>query len=150
MFGLTPYNRKNNNLFLRNNLMDLRSVFDDFFNDSMFPSVLNASQGIRADIRETDKEYVIDADIPGVNKEDIKLDLRDDVLTISVEHNEETKEEKDNFIRKERRFGSVSRSFYVDNIKNDGVTAKYDNGVLTVKLPKNEDGKSNKRKIDIQ
>ena len=150
MFGLTPFNRKNNSLSGREEFMDLRSVFDDFFNDSLFPSVFNASAGIRADIRETDKEYVIDAEIPGAKKEDIKLDIRNDVLTISVEHNEEVNEERDNYIRKERRFGSFSRSFYVDNIKNEDVSAKYDNGILTVTLPKNEGEKNNKRRIDIQ
>ncbi|MCX7711596.1 MAG: Hsp20/alpha crystallin family protein [Clostridia bacterium] len=151
MFGLTPFNhRKTNDLARQNDIFDMRSIFENFFNDSMFPAFPSFGASMRADIRETEKEYVIDAEIPGVNKEDIKLDLRDDVLTISVEHNEQINEERDNYVRKERRFGSFSRSFYVDNVKHDGVTAKYDNGILTVKLPKDETGNNRRYQIDIQ
>lgn len=150
MFGLTPFNRRNNNLIGRNDFMDLRSVFDDFFTDAAFPSIFNVGAGIRADIRESEKEYVIEAEIPGVKKEDIKLDLRDDVLTIAVEHKEEVNEERDNFIRKERKYGSFSRSFAVDNVKHEGVTAKYENGILSITLPKDDNGKVNRKQIDIQ
>ncbi len=150
MFGLTPFNRRNNDLIRRNDFMDLRSVFDDFFSDSLFPAAFSSTAGIRADIRETEKEYVIDAEIPGVKKEDIKLDLRDDVLRISVEHNEEVNEERENFIRRERRFGSFSRSFHVDNVKHEDVKAKYEDGILSITLPKSDDKKENKRKIEIQ
>ncbi|MCX7924057.1 MAG: Hsp20/alpha crystallin family protein [Clostridia bacterium] len=150
MFGLTPYNRRNNEAARRNDIWDLRSVFNDFFNDSLFPTAFGTAHPIKADIRETDKEYILDAEIPGVSKEDIKLDLRDNTLTISVEHNEQSSEERDNYIRKERRYGSFSRSFYVENVKHEDVSAKYNNGILTVILPKIEGGKNNARKIDIQ
>lgn len=152
MFGLTPYNRRNSDLTKRNDIWDIRSVFDSFFNDtfSAFPSFLSSAHPMRADIRETEKEYVVDAEIPGANKEDIKLELRDDVLTISVEHNEEVNEERDSYIRKERRYGSYCRSFYVDGVKNDAVTAKYNNGVLTITLPKEEGAKEHRHRIDIQ
>lgn len=150
MFGLTPFNRRNNSLSGRNDFMDLRNVFEEFFTDTAFPTFFTEGPGIRADIRESEKEYVIEAEIPGVKKEDIKLDLRDEVLTIAVEHREEVSEERDNFIRKERKFGSFSRSFAVNNIKREGVTAKYEDGILSIVLPKEEDGKVNRRQIDIQ
>lgn len=151
MFGLTPYNnRKQNGLVGRNDFFNVKSLFDEFFNDSLFPAISSVGASMRADIRETEKEYIIDAEIPGVRKEDIKLDLRDDVLTISVEQNEQINEERDNFIRKERRFGSVSRSFYVDNVKPEGVAAKYENGILTINLPKNDETKRKGHRIDIQ
>lgn len=153
MFGLTPFNRRNNNLAGRNEMMDLRNVFENFFNDSFFPSALsssfNSSAFIRADIKETEKEYVIEAEIPGARKEDIKLELRDDVLTIGVEHNEEVKEDRENYIRRERKYGSFSRSFYVENVRQEDVAAKYENGILTVNLPKADGGKENKRRIEI-
>jgi HSP20 family protein len=108
-----------------------------------------AGNAIKADIRENDKEYIVDAEIPGVNKEDIKLELRNDTLTISVEHKVDTEEKSENYLRRERKVGSFSRSFYVQNVKNDLVAAKYNNGILTVSLPKEEDkGKSSR--IDIQ
>jgi len=150
MFGLTPYNRRNQEVARRGNVWDLRSLFDDFFNDSLFPAFFHEGHPIKADIRETDKEYIVDAEIPGVKKEDIKLDLRDDTLTIAVEQNSEIKEERENFIRRERRYGSFSRSFYVEDVKHEGVTAKYDNGILTITLPKQEGAKVNKHRIDIQ
>jgi len=105
MFGLTPYNNKGNGLQKGNSIWDSRNVFDDFFSDAFSPIFNGSVHSIKADIRETEKEYIIDAEIPGVNKEDIKLDLRDDVLTISVEQKQEVNEEKDNYIRKERRYG---------------------------------------------
>lgn len=150
MFGLTPWNRKGNEIARRSDPFDLRSVFDNFFDDAFLPSVFASAHPIKTDIRETEKEYVVEAEIPGASKEDIKLDLRDDMLTISVERNEQVNEENDRFIRRERRFGSYSRSFYVENVKHEGVTAKYENGILKVTLPKAEEGRERKHTIDIQ
>lgn len=146
MFGIVPF--RNNKMQERGSLFDIDSMFNDFFNDS-FIGLAGTTNAIRADIKETEKEFIIDAEIPGAKKEDIKLDLRDDRLTISVERNEETKEEKDNYIRKERRFGACSRSFLVENVKHEDVTAKYENGILSIVLPKSEAKKINSS-IDIQ
>lgn len=150
MFGLTPYNRKNNGLTARDGFFDFRNVFDDFFNDSFLPGFFTAAHPIKADIRETEKEYVIDAEIPGVKKEDIKLELRDDTLVIAVERNEQVDEERDNYIRKERRYGSYSRCFYVENVRNEDVAAKYNDGILTVTLPKSAESREKKHRIEIQ
>jgi len=149
MFGLTPFNRRENNL-TRRDPWGIRSVFEDFFDDVFFPGFFTAGSSIRADIRETDKEYIIEAEIPGARKEDIKLDLRDDVLTISVQRNEVINEERENYIRRERRYGACSRSFYVDNIRHEGVKAKYNDGILTITLPKDENRKNNGHRIEIQ
>ncbi len=150
MFGLTPYNRKSNGLRRRNDFFNAMGFFDEFFNDSQFPAVFASKNGIRADIKETEKEYVVEAEIPGVKKEDIKLELKNDVLTISAEQNEEINEEKDNYIRRERRYGSFARSFYVDNVKNEGVTAKYEDGVLKITLPKADTPKEENKRIEIE
>lgn len=148
MFGLTPY-RRGNELARRYDPWDLRGLFNDFFSDSFLPGFASFNP-IKADIKETDREFVIEAEIPGAKKEDIKLDLRDDTLTIAVERNEQVNEERDNYIRRERRYGSYSRSFYLDNVNRDGIKARYDNGVLTVTLPKSEDRKNKSHKIEIQ
>jgi len=152
MFGLTPYNknRRGRELPVFNDFMGIRSFIDSFFDDAFLPGFFSVGNPIRADIRETDKEYIIDAELPGVRKEDIKLELRDDVLTIAVEHNEEINEERENYIRRERRRGSFSRSFYVENVKQEDVKAKFDNGILTVILPKASEGKRKGWNIEIQ
>ena len=150
MFGLTPYNRRTNELTTRNGMLDFRNIFDDFFSDSFLPGFITVSNQMKADIRENEKEYVIEAEIPGAKKEDIKLELRDDTLTIGVEHSEQTNEEKENYIRKERRYGSYSRSFYVENVRNEDVAAKYNDGILTVTLPKSKEAKEKHHRIEIQ
>jgi HSP20 family protein len=147
MFGITPYNRRNAGISRQKDVFD---VFDNFFNEPFFGGFFSSVSPIRADIRESDTEYVIEAEIPGVRKEDIKLDLRDDTLTISVENNMETNEERDNYIRKERRYGSCSRSFYLENVKREAASAKYNNGILTINLPKNETPDHKRHSIDIQ
>lgn len=145
MFGIVPF--RNNKIQERGSLFDMGSIFNDFFDDSIVG--FTGLNSIKADVKETEKEFIIDAEIPGAKKEDIKLDLRDDRLTISVEKTEETKEEKDNYIRRERRYGSSSRSFSVENVKHEDVTAKYENGILSIVLPKSE-GKKISNRIDIQ
>lgn len=150
MFGLIPFNRRANDIAARNDPFDLASVFDNFFNDSFTPSFFTSAHPIKADIRETDKEFVIEADMPGVKKEDIRLELRDGVLTIGIEHNEQVDENRENYIRKERRYGSYSRTFHVDGVRQENVTAKYNDGVLTVNLPKAEEGKPKSHRIDVQ
>ena len=150
MFGLTPYNRRANEIARREDPFEIGSMFDEFFREPFMPALFSASNPIKTDIRENEKEYVVEAEIPGAKKEDIKLELRDDVLTISVEHKDEVNEERNNYIRKERRYGSYSRSFQVQNVCNEDVTAKYENGILAVTLPKSEEVKETKHNIDIQ
>ncbi|NTV89418.1 MAG: Hsp20/alpha crystallin family protein [Clostridiales bacterium] len=149
MFALTPFNRRNDSLTVRNDLFDMNRIFDDFFGGAFVPAYLPENP-MKADIRETEKEYLIEAEIPGVRKEDIRLELDNDVLTLSVERKEEVNEEKDNYIRKERRYGSYSRSFRVGNVKNEAVAAKYNDGILTVTIPKSEVDQPRDKRIEIQ
>lgn len=151
MFGLVSYGKRGNKLSGNNDVWGLsKGIFDSFFNDPFFAGIASGMNGFRADIRETDKEYIIDAEIPGVKKEDINVELRDDTLTISLDRDEEIKDEKDNYIRRERRYGSVARSFYVENVVNDAVNAKYKDGILTIVLPKDKKAKKNSHKISVQ
>ncbi len=146
MFGIVPF-RNNNKINQRGGWLDMDSIFSDFFNDASLGFA--GIGGIKADIKENDREYVVEAEVPGARKEDIKLELKDDRLTISVERSEETEEEKSNYIRRERRYGSTSRSFFIENVKQEDVTAKYENGILSILLPKSETKKTNSR-IEIQ
>lgn len=150
MFGLVPFSRRSNDIATRNDPFDFESIFDNFFSDSFAPAFFRTGHPIKADIRETEKEYILEADMPGVRKEDIRLDLRDGILTVGVEHDENVDEKRDNYIRKERRYGSYCRSFNVDGVNQENVTAKYNDGVLTVSLPKSEEQKPKTHRIDIQ
>ena len=113
-----------------------------------------ASKGVvfKTDIKEEDGKYVLEADMPGFNKEDIKLDVDNDILTISAErHSEhEDKDKAGNYIRCERSYGKYSRSFDVSAIDSEKITATYDNGVLTLDMPKKEELIPKKHGITIQ
>ncbi|NLJ41446.1 MAG: Hsp20/alpha crystallin family protein [Clostridiales bacterium] len=124
-----------------------RDLVDDFFASSAAP--MEMARGFCADIREEENEYIVEAELPGYNKEDINIDLVNDRLTISAKKKEEHSEEKDNYIRRERRVGQVCRSFIVSGIENDKVSAKYENGLLHVTLPKEKEIKPKSTRIDI-
>ena len=118
----------------------MRDLFSDDFG-GFIPrgfQELTALNRVRSDIKETDTEYVVEAELPGVNKEDIKVDIDDGVLTISTEMNGEKKEDKNNYVRRERYTGSYVRQYAFENVDEDKISAKYNNGVLEVTLPKKE------------
>ncbi len=128
----------------------MRNFFSDpFFGDLGLPSLMSAG-AIRADVRDNGNEYLIEADLPGVNRENINLDVHNNVLTIRVNEELERKDEREDYIYRERRMGSTSRSFALDNVHEEGIKAEYRDGVLTVHLPKEESVKPSARRIDIQ
>ena len=121
------------------------TLFDRFLQDSFFtPSI---SSGIKVDIKEEDDKYLLEAEIPGVKKDQIKIDYDKNFLTISVEQQEEINEEKDHYICRERRLGKTSRTFHAKDIDPDGIEAAYEDGVLTVSLPKSKEAQ---RKTSIE
>ncbi len=133
MFGITPYRGWRRGGMPSEFRWDIDRMFDSMLQE--FDDI-DSYHPLRVDIKEKDKEYVLEAEIPGVDKDDILLELKDNVLTIAVERKEEVNEEKENYIRRERRYGSFRRSFYVDDVDQDKIKAKFKNGVLKVKLPK--------------
>lgn len=142
MFGMLPFERGNDNLF---------DVFDDF-ERQFFGRTKATLPDFRTDIREMDGKYILEAELPGFAKEDIHLDLKDGILTISAQHseNKEEKDEKGTYVRRERRYGSYSRSFDVTGIDEEGITAAYQNGVLELTLPKTIPAVPEARKIAIE
>ncbi|WP_195955444.1 Hsp20/alpha crystallin family protein, partial [Clostridium saudiense] len=129
--------------------LTINDMFNDFFNDDML-SKFNSSGSFKTDIRETPEEYIVHAELPGVKKEDIKIDYNNNYLTISATRNNESEEKKDNYIRRERSYGSVSRGFYISNVNKDSIKAKFDNGVLNIELPKKELTANNSTQILIE
>jgi HSP20 family protein len=102
------------------------------------------------DVRETDKEIVVEAELPGINEKDISLALQDGVLTIRGEKKHEHDEEKENFRMMERRYGSFQRSLRLpDTVDQDKVEASFDNGVLQIKVPKRPEAIGKQRTIPI-
>lgn len=102
-----------------------------------------------SDIIEKDNEYIVSAELSGVSKEDISLDYKNNYLVINAKRNEEHKDKEDNYIRKERSYGEFSRSFYFDNIVQDKISAKFENGVLKIILPKEVKKEDKARQIKI-
>ncbi|WP_070102647.1 Hsp20/alpha crystallin family protein, partial [Clostridium disporicum] len=129
--------------------LTINDMFNDFFNDDML-SKFNSSGSFKTDIKETPEEYIVHAELPGVKKEDIKVDYNNNYLTISATRNNESEEKKDNYIRRERSYGSVSRGFYISNVNKDSIKAKFDNGVLNIELPKKELTANNSTQILIE
>lgn len=134
------------------------NIFDNFFGDDFFSehSPLYGKHGknlMKTDIHEKDGGYELAIDLPGFKKDEISLDIKDGYLSISAQKGLDKDEEdkKGRIIRQERYAGVCSRSFYVGDVKPEDVKAKYESGVLTITLPKDEPKKlENKSRITIE
>ena len=122
------------------------SLFDDFFDDFARPmrmtSRFNSTNGImRTDVKESDAGYELDIDLPGCNKENVKAELKNGYLTINAEtsQNNDQKDENGKYIRRERYYGTCSRSFYVgEEVQQEDIKARFEDGILKVSVPKKE------------
>ncbi len=126
-----------------------RSFVDDFFNTD-FNGGTTSSFTPKVDVAETEKEFEVQLHLPGLKKEDIKIDINKDRLSISGERKFENKKEEKNYHSVESYYGSFSRSFFLpDSINADKIDASYVDGVLTVTLPKDEK-KATRKQIAIK
>ena len=115
------------------------NIFDDLFNTPFFTR--SEQNMMKTDIKEHDGGYELTVDLPGVKKDDIKAELNDGYLTITAENNssKDEKDEKGKYICRERYSGSYSRSFYGgDAVTEEDIKAKFENGTLTLDIPKKE------------
>ncbi len=122
------------------------SLFDTFFDDDLF-RLLPSERGhdplygkhakalMRTDIRQTDGGYELDIDLPGFQKDQIRVDLQNGYLTIRADKELDKNSDNGRFIRRERYSGSLSRSFYVGDLKPEDIRAKYEDGILHLQLP---------------
>ena len=126
--------------------------FDNFFGTMAAPSVKTTPNLMRTDIRETETGFELTIDLPGFDKKDIKLDINGDVLTIRAErHSEhEEKDKKGKYVRCERSYGAYSRQFDLGGVKADEITAKYENGVLHLTMPKKTEEIPQSRRLEIE
>ena len=118
------------------NLIPRSFFFDDDFDD-FFKPVMRRND-VKCDIYEENDEYHIEMDIPGYDKKDINIEVKDGYLTVKASKETEDKEESKNYIRRERVVGSFTKSFALGDVDTDKIDAKFENGILNVTIPKQE------------
>jgi HSP20 family protein len=134
-------------------LVSLREAMDRLFEDSFVrPSLpiayFGETMGAAVDMYQNDKEVVVKASLPGVKPEEVDISVTGDVLTIKGEHKEEEETKEKNYFRKEIRYGTFSRSLQLPvAVKSDKAEAVFENGVLTLTLPKAEEAKPKQIKV---
>ena len=149
MSGLIPFNRKQSNLARAGaGFEDFYNMLDDFFSDGLMQNRNLLRDTFKIDIVENEKEYLVEAELPGINKEEIDLNVEDETLTISVNRSEEVNNDGKNYIHRERRVTSMVRRVRLANAKLEDITAKLDEGVLVITIPK-DIKTSTTKKIDI-
>ena len=140
MFGMVPFN-------MRHDLAQEEDEFSRLFNwmnrplSSLFNDTgWSAPSSFSVDVKDNGKSFELKADLPGLTKDDINLSYKDNYITIAArkEHAKDEKDDNGNYIRRERYSGSMSRSFYIDNIDEANCTAEFKDGILTVTMPKKE------------
>lgn len=137
-------------------MLDLWNVLDDVMrNDPWFkpfpmgPESRIAGTWLPADVAETDTAYVVSAELPGVNIEDVKLEIEQGVLTLSAQKRPKSEQDRHDSLRVERRYGTFTRSFTLPRaVATDDIRATMKDGVLTVHLPKAEQARA--RRVPIQ
>lgn len=146
MKDLIPFNRKNN-LRKSGGVEDFYNMLDNFFTSPLSNRRL-MDDSFKLDIKDEEDKYIVEADLPGIKKEEIDIQLDDGQLIISVEREEKEEKEEKNYAHRERRYTSMSRSVYLGDIKDDKVNAKLEEGVLYIEIPKDEE-KEKAKKIPI-
>jgi HSP20 family protein len=154
MFGLMPINQKNH---IAKRISDFDNFFDafsdPFFRGALKPlHELNFNSSFKVDVKDLGSSYELTAELPGFKKEDISLDYENGYLTIAAESNtqKEEKSDSENYLHRERYFGSVSRSFYIDDVDSAKTSAEFRDGVLKVELPKLAKVEEKTKKIAIK
>lgn len=143
MFEIMPYGHRR--VVSYNPFRELEEMSRSFWNDTN----LNA---FRTDITEKDGVYTLTAELPGFKKEDISIDIDKDCLTIAAERKDESEDEdkERNYVRRERFYGSYSRSFNVKGIDTEAINASYADGILTLTMPSKTPETPPTRRLEIQ
>ena len=146
MFELIPFERRGNRVSAYDPFRMLDEMERSFFGGNNHP----AMSTFRTDVTDTGDAFVLDAELPGFKKEDIKIDVENDCLTISAERKLDEEEKQKNFIKRERFYGSFSRSFDVSGVNVDGIEAAYNDGVLKRTMPKKVETVPPTRRLEIK
>ena len=130
---------------------EMNRAFDDFFRGDLVSSetFFNQSWSPAVDISESKDSYVIHAELPGVKKDEVKITMQDNIVTIRGEKKAENEKKEENYHRVERTYGMFERSFTLPGpVKNENIEAKFDDGVLSIVLPKTEEARE--KVIDVK
>ena len=146
MFELIPFERRGNRVSTYDPFRMLDEMERSFFGGNNHP----AMSTFRTDVTDTGDAFVLDAELPGFKKEDIKIDVENDCLTISAERKLDEEEKQKNFIKRERFYGSFSRSFDVSGVNVDGIEAAYNDGILKLTMPKKVETVPPTRRLEIK
>jgi len=119
-------------------------LWSSLFDDDFFPVVPNRSTSMPAvNIKEDEKRFTLELAVPGIDKKDLRIEINEDVITVSSEQKTEKEENNDDFKRREFSYTSFCRSFYLpDNVNKEKIEANYKDGILSVVLPKDEEEKT--------
>lgn len=145
MFELIPIDRHMRRAAGYDPFRDFEEMERNFFGGAS-----SALAGFRTDVSETGEAYKLECELPGFKKEDIQINIENDCLTISAERRSNEEDKKTNFIKRERVYGSFTRSFDVSGVDVDAIEASYNDGVLTVTLPKRAELLPVSRKLEIK
>ena len=147
MFELIPFDRTIRHIANYDPFRELDNMERSFFN-----SGANIVSAFRTDVTDTGDAFKLEAELPGFSKDDIKIDIENDCLTISAERklNNDEEDKKKNFVKRERFYGSYSRSFDVTGIDTDKIEASYTDGVLTLVMPKKKEEVPASRRLEIK
>lgn len=140
MFGLTPF-RSNYYVSAYDPFKEMEEFERRFFGQR--------TPAMKTDIRETENAYILESDLPGFSREDIHAEIKDGYLTIRAEHKSENEDKNESYLRRERSFGSFSRTFDLEGIDADAISASFKNGVLTLELPKLAPKAEEAKKLEI-
>src|SRR5699024_1062231 len=153
MAGLIPFNNRKNRSVVSASPWNPFNMIDDFFNESPLLSRNLVSDPFKVDVKEMDNEYLVEAEVPGMKKEDIDLSLNDGRLSIAVNRKQEveTNDNDDSYIHRERRYDAMQRTLYLVDVKSDEVSAKLEDGLLKVTVSKDEkQPDNNSKRIEIE
>ena len=149
MVGLVPFNRRGRGLSAGSGFRDFYNVLDDFFATDWPTRRSLAFDTFKVDIQDNGNEYLIEAELPGIKKEEIGLSLKDGQLTITVTKDEDAEDKEKNYIHRERRCVSMSRAINLTDVSTADIKAKLIDGVLRINVPK-EEKKSTDIEIEIE
>ena len=125
------------------------SIFDNFFNTNLgdFIGSDNVSQSPSVNVLEEDKRFVVELAAPGMSRDDFEVTVEEDILTVSAKRKQEVEESKGNYMRKEFYYNEFSRSFRLPSeILSDDISASYNDGILSIEVPKDIDKQTTLRK----
>ena len=144
MFEMIPFDRSFRRVAAFDPFREMENLSRALVNNG------SAVSAFRTDVSDTGSAFVLESELPGFKKEDINISIEKELLTVSVERKLEDEEKKANFVRRERFYGSFSRSFDVTGINTDAIEARYEDGILTLTLPKKAEEVPASRRLEIK